>query len=230
MEERYSGIDILKALEEAHLYNDYLTNLVRSASPAKAIIDFGAGVGTFSKRLREAGHQVLCIEPDVVQRQHLTEQGFETLSSLELVPDNSAQFIFSLNVFEHIEDDRQAIALIHQKLKAGGTLLIYVPAFQCLWSSLDDKVHHYRRYTKKSLRQLTEQAGFSVVKIGYADSLGFGAALVFRLLGRSASAINPESVAFYDRWIFRPSRFLDHAFHPFFGKNVYVICRKQGTA
>jgi hypothetical protein len=108
--------------------------------------------------------------------------------------------------------------------------LIYVPAFQCLWSSLDDKVHHYRRYTKKTLRQLTEQAGFTVFKIGYADALGFGAALVFRMLGRSASAINPDSVAFYDRWIFRPSRLLDHIFHPFFGKNVYVICRKQGIA
>lgn len=226
MERQYSGVDILAALESAHHYNDYLTDLICEATDARELIDFGAGVGTFSKRLRTAGYQVLCIEPDSSQRQRLVEQGFEALPSVDSVPDNSAPFIFSLNVFEHIEDHALAIRQIHRKLQPGGALLVYVPAFDCLWSSLDDKVCHYRRYTRNTLRHLVRQAGFSVEKLRYGDCLGFIAALVFRLLRRSSETLTTTSIRFYDRLIFPPSEVLDTALHPFFGKNVYVICRK----
>ena len=136
MEGQYSGVNILEALESAHNYNDYLTRLIRESTEAKDLIDFGAGIGTFSKRLRMAGYDVKCIEPDPLQRQRLEEQGFDTLENITSVADDSASFIFSLNVFEHIHDDSVAIREIRQKLKPGGTLLIYVPAFECLWSGL----------------------------------------------------------------------------------------------
>ena len=57
MEGQYSGVDILEALESAHNYNDYLTRLIRESTESKDLIDFGAGIGTFSKRLRTAGYQ-----------------------------------------------------------------------------------------------------------------------------------------------------------------------------
>ena len=49
------------------------------------------------------------------------------------------------------------------------------------------KLCHYRRYTKTTLRRLVEQEGFTIEQVRYADCLGFIAALVFRLLNRSAS-------------------------------------------
>src|SRR6476659_3765070 len=165
MAEEYSGVDILEALECANNYNDYLTRLIRQSSESKDLIDFGAGIGTFSKRLRTAGYHVRCIEPDPVQRKRLEEQGFETLDDITSVPDDSASFIFSLNVFEHIEHDAIAIRDLRQKLKPGGTLLIYVPAFECLWTSLDEKLCHHRRYTRTTLRRLVEQEGFVIVQI-----------------------------------------------------------------
>lgn len=226
MEERYSGVDVLEALESAHNYNDYLTRLIRESTESKDLIDFGAGIGTFSKRLRTAGYQVKCIEPDPVQRQILEEQGFDTLANITSVPDDSVAFVFSLNVFEHIQDDSVALREIRQKLKPGGTLLIYVPAFACLWTSLDEKLCHHRRYTKKTLRRLVEQEGFVIEDARYADCLGFIAVLIFRALNRSASALNASSITLYDRWLFAPSRILDRLFDRWFGKNVYVRCRK----
>jgi SAM-dependent methyltransferase len=226
MEERYSGVDVLEALESAQNYNDYLTRLIRESTESKDLIDFGAGIGTFSKRLRTAGYQVKCIEPDPVQRQILEEQGFDTLANITSVPDDSVPFVFSLNVFEHIQDDSVALREIHQKLKPGGTLLIYVPAFACLWTSLDEKLCHYRRYTKKTLRHLVEQEGFVIEDARYADCLGFIAVLIFRALNRSASVLNASSITLYDRWLFAPSRVLDRLFDRWFGKNVYVRCRK----
>jgi len=200
--------------------------LIHESTESKDLIDFGAGIGTFSKRLRTAGYHVRCIEPDPLQRQKLEEQGFDTLQNITSVPDESASFIFSLNVFEHIEHDSVAIREIRQKLKPGGTLLIYVPAFECLWTGFDEKLCHYRRYTKTSLRRLVEQGGLAIERARYADCLGFIAALVFRLLNRSASAVTATTISFYDRWLFAPSRVLDRLFGRWFGKNVYVLCRR----
>ena len=70
MEGQYSGVDILEALESAHNYNDYLTRLIRESTESKDLTDFGAGTGTFAKRLRDAGCRVLFI---------LTPGGFEKL-------------------------------------------------------------------------------------------------------------------------------------------------------
>jgi SAM-dependent methyltransferase len=226
MEKLYSGVDILEALESAHNYNEYITRLVRESTESKDLIDFGAGIGTFSKRLRTAGYRVTCIEPDPIQRQRLEEQGFDTLGNIAAVADNSAPFIFALNVIEHIEDDSGAIREIRRKLKPGGILLIYVPAFACLWTGLDEKLGHYRRYTKTSLRRLVEQEGLTIKHVRYADCLGFIAALVFRLLNRSASTVTATTISLYDRWLFAPSRVLDKLFGRWFGKNVWVLCRK----
>lgn len=226
MEAQYSGVDILEALESAHNYNAYLTSLIRESTESKDLMDFGAGIGTFSKRLRTAGYHVKCIEPDPVQRKRLEEQGFETLDDITSVPDASVSFIFSLNVFEHIEHDTVAIREVRQKLKPGGALLIYVPAFECLWTSLDEKLYHYRRYTKTTLRRLVEQEGFAIEHIRYADCLGFVATLIFRLFSRSASTVTATAIGFYDRWLFAPSRVLDKLLGRWFGKNVYVLCKR----
>ena len=199
---------------------------MREASASKQLVDFGAGCGTFAKSLRDSGCRVICIEPDPFQRQRLIAQGFEAFTTIDSLPDDSVSLLFSLNVFEHIEDDQQAMRQVYQKLQPGGVLLVYVPAFDCLWSSLDDKVCHYRRYTKTTLRRLAEGANLVVEKVQYADSLGFLAALVFRLLRKSPKALTPASISFYDRWVFPTSRALDVLFHRFFGKNVFVICRK----
>jgi SAM-dependent methyltransferase len=225
MEGQYSGVDILEALESAHNYNDYLTGLIQASTESKDLIDFGAGSGTFAKRLREAGCRVLCIEPDFSQRERLIEAGFEVLPDIDSLQDESLPFVFSLNVFEHIDDDQRAIEQVYQKLAPGGIFLLYVPAFHCLWSTLDDKVCHFRRYTKKTLRMLVRPK-FSVEKLEYADSLGFLAALTFRLLRRPATSLTAKSIAWYDKWIFPLSRMLDILFHRFLGKNVFVICKK----
>ena len=48
----------------------------------------------FSERLRTAGYQVKCIEPDPVQRERLEEQGFDTFANIASVPDDSGVIHF----------------------------------------------------------------------------------------------------------------------------------------
>ena len=223
----YTGLDILQALEHATNYNALLTDLIlQSAGSRTPMVDFGAGVGTFAKLLRKRGVEVVCLEPDPYLAEGLTENGFHTLRQLQEISDNSVDFIFSLNVLEHIEDDQAVLTALGRKLTVGGRFFLYVPAFHCLWTSLDDKVKHFRRYRRRGLEKLVYSAGLRICESRYVDTLGFVAALIFKLIGNKNGALTPTSIKFYDRYIIPPSKLLDHLFRRLLGKNVYVLCEK----
>jgi SAM-dependent methyltransferase len=223
----YTGLDILEALEGARNYNRLLTDLIaHGAGSAKSILDFGAGIGTFAKLLRARGYSVTCVEPDRGLADRLFAEGFDTYTGLAEIPDRSFPFAFSLNVLEHIEDDVSVLGALAGKLVSGGKILVYVPAFQALWTSLDDKVQHHRRYTKRTLRELGLSQGLEVLTLAYADSLGFLAALIFKWFGNREGRLSPASIRAYDRFSLPASRVLDHLLHPLLGKNVWALFRK----
>ena len=64
----------------------------------------------------------------------------------------------------------------------------YAPALEALYSEFDRLIGHWRRYSKASLRAVVEAAGFEVVDLRFANSLGAVAWFVFcRLLGGRTS-------------------------------------------
>jgi len=132
-----------------------------------------------------------------------------------------------LNVLEHIKDDDAFLKRFRAKLKEGGGLLVYVPAFNSLWTSLDDKLKHYRRYRRPELERLARAAGFSVQESRYVDSLGFFAALGFKIFGDKKGDLNARAIAFYDRYVVPLSRTLDSLLGGLFGKNVYIVATKN---
>ena len=220
----YTGADVLETLDQARNYNSLLLDLILDNSGGcSRMLDFGAGIGTFAKLLRHRGLDVVCVEPDAVMADRLVREGFLTCHDLDEVADGSFDFIFSLNVLEHIEDDQTSLCRLARKLARGGRLLIYVPAFQCLWTSLDERLKHCRRYRRRDLEELAHRAGLVVRKTRYADALGFFAALGFGLVGNKSGHLSAEAVNFYDRYIVPLSRSLDILFRRFLGKNVYLI-------
>lgn len=224
----YSGLEILRGLAAAKRYNALLVDIIlENVTGRKSLVDFGAGIGTFAKLLRARGYRILCVEPDPFLRKEIGQADFDTADGIYSLPDQSAEFIFSLNVFEHIPDDAAVLCALRGKLRDGGRLLIYVPAFELLWSSLDDQVKHYRRYTRTSLMQLVVGCGYRVRKCRYADSLGFVAALAFRLMGNKHGNLSPSSIRLYDKFILPLSRRCDFILQYAFGKNVYVVCDKS---
>lgn len=78
----------------------------------------------------------------------------------------------SVNVFEHIEDDRLAFRHTFQLLQPGGKFILVVPAHQILYGPMDSSIGHYRRYTKSMLRARFVEAGFEVVTTKYVNMLG----------------------------------------------------------
>lgn len=65
--------------------------------------------------------------------------------------------ILAFDVLEHIKDDATAVKNIWNLLKPGGLLIGTVPAWSFLWSTHDELLGHYRRYSPKMLRQLLNQ-------------------------------------------------------------------------
>jgi SAM-dependent methyltransferase len=175
---------------------------------------------------------VICIEPDSLLRRRLQAKQFEVHGSLDAVPEKSVPYIYSLNVLEHIEDDLKALGELYRRLMPGGTLLIYVPAFEILFSSADRRIGHKRRYTKAVLVRRLETAGFQVARATYVDSLGFLVALLFKLIGNEEGRINPLAVRIFDKWIFPLSIVLDYMMSYVAGKNILVLAHRahEGVA
>ena len=137
----YSGTDNLELMAEAINYNRFLVDLISDqVSAGINIVDFGAGLGTFAAALKDRGLRVRCVEPDRKQAESIAELGYEVYYSLAELKDGSVDVVYSLNVLEHIEDDTGALGTLAKKLRPGGRLLLYVPAFQILFSSMDRKV------------------------------------------------------------------------------------------
>jgi SAM-dependent methyltransferase len=224
---QYRGHDILDLLKDARNYNRWLVDQVAAAKRSRAakIVDLGAGRGTFADLLRIRGLQVSCVEPDPENQIILRENGFEVHSAMEAHDPESCDYIYTLNVLEHVADDAGLAGVVFSRLRRGGRFFIFVPAFPILWSRLDDYVEHQRRYRRVPIVAMLRRAGFIVERARYADSLGFFAALIF---GRSAEAkISPRSIWLYDRLLFPVSKFLDPILGRFFGKNLVVLCRRE---
>jgi hypothetical protein len=130
---------------------------------------------------------------------------------------------FEMGFLEDVEDDQTSLCSLAAKLTRGGRLLIYVPVFQCLWTSLDERVKHYRRYRRRELERLAGSAGLTVLKTRYVDSLGFFVALGFKVFGNKNSHLSARAVSLYDRCVVPLSRLLDLLVNRLFDKNVYVI-------
>ncbi|HXM86245.1 MAG TPA: methyltransferase domain-containing protein [Solirubrobacteraceae bacterium] len=104
----------------------------------------------------------------------------------------------SLDVIEHLEDDLAALRELRRVVKPGGTLLVTVPAYQWLWSGHDVVNHHYRRYTRRSLQRVGEQAGWEQARTTYFNSLLLPAAISLRVLDRFNRKTTESSL---DLWV-----------------------------
>ena len=73
--------------------------------------------------------------------------------------------IICLNVIEHLDDDRGVLKNIADLLESNGRAIILVPRGKFLYGSLDKILGHKRRYSKKMLKELTNQSDLKLDEI-----------------------------------------------------------------
>ncbi len=222
-----SGSANLEFMQYAVNYNLYLVSLLRkNLSSTDVILDFGAGTGEFALSLAKHGFNVSVLEVEPTLCSKLTELGFNAYTTLAEIPDGSQSAIYSLNVLEHIKEDFETLKLISTKLTPNGKLILYLPAFKVLFSDMDERVGHYRRYNKRSLTKILIDAGLEIEKIRYSDFLGFFATLIYKLVPNRDGTISIPLLRLYDCFIFPMNIIFDRLFHKFLGKNIFTISHK----
>jgi SAM-dependent methyltransferase len=220
----YTGRDNLVAMRAAVRYNALIASLVELHAPASGRwLDFGAGEGQFSRLFHQRGRELLAVEADAALASINESAGVPTQRSLEAVTDASVDYVYSINVLEHIECDDHVLRELRRKLRPGGRLFVYVPAFQLLYSSMDRLVGHHRRYDQRGLCKVLTEAGFVVQSSRYVDSLGFLASLIYKMLPSREGAITPSQVASYDKWVLPISLLVDRAVGRWIGKNLVTV-------
>lgn len=227
---QYTGEDNLDILRLAQNYNRFLVKKICSVinNPNEQVLDFGAGEGYLAQEVeKESRCLVICIEPaDNLQKFYLGKKHYKSIDEMDC---KTVDYIYSSNVLEHIEDDAAVVDAFYQKLKPGGKVFLYLPAFHILYSSMDKKVGHFRRYTKSMLLNLfADKNKWQIEELAYADFAGFFVTLLYKLIGSRQGDISPKSLKFYDKFIFPLSLFLDKITQgKILGKNVWIMVKKK---
>ena len=180
----YAGHRILEAMRTAPRYTDAVYAHARSAlsSNEGPILDFGAGDGTFVERFVRDGVAVECVEPDAANQSALRALVPVVAADTQGFAAERYTFVYTINVLEHLPELDRYLAELCRVLRRGGRLFVFVPAFDILWTSLDEEVKHIQRFTRQSLSADLENAGFAVETLRYFNSIGFFAALTVRML------------------------------------------------
>lgn len=227
----FEAPDLIEVMDEAINYNRYLIEELCSWSAGLGpVLDFGAGNGRFAGALHERGVDVQVIEPDARLREQIAARGVPVYESLEALDGRRFDGIYSINVLEHLEDDRAHLEAFYRTLAPGGRLLLYVPAFQLLFSANDRRVGHFRRYRRRGLVAMLRESGFAIDRSSYVDSIGFIAGLAYRYFGNRDGGLGVAAVRLYDRFVFPLSRVLDRVVGRLLGKNLLVRAARPGSA
>jgi len=152
---------------------DYGTDL----SPAELIApgklcDIGCGNGGNLRKFKEAGFQVVGVEPDDEARKIAGEIATVYAGTGESLPDSlqgGFDYVLLSHVLEHTISPETALANAHKLLKSYGVLVVEVPNNEALgfrmfaelwpWTDVPRHIHYF---TEASLRKMLEAAGFHV--------------------------------------------------------------------
>jgi SAM-dependent methyltransferase len=230
--QKYSGTRILEAMRVGVRYGEAIFPELRRAMPgnAQTILDFGAGSGFFAEKFYARGLTVDAVEQDASLQERVRPCARQVWEDIGCVPSETFDFVYTVNVLEHIEALDETCDELLRVLKPGARLFVFVPAHEILWTSLDEEVQHVRRFSRHSLRLALEQAGFCIEDMRHFDCLGFPAALGVRALERlNLFSYGDGTVGLYDRYLFPISQQPDRLFNGWLGKNLIAVVSRPAS-
>jgi len=206
----------------------------------KRIWDAGAGIGLVTGELAQRAELVLATEytPRNLEtlRARFAETPNVTVARCDLAGDDSIAFaahaldtVVSLDVLEHLQDDRHVLGLFHRVLVPGGRLLLKVPAHPFLFGAIDEASSHLRRYRRRLLRERLVRAGFEVERLEHMNLAAtvpyFVKSRILKRRTNFSNSIDPNRLGLYDRiipWLERAERILPVPF----GLSLIAVARK----
>jgi SAM-dependent methyltransferase len=218
----------LDIFEKARTWKAYWKNRIQPLVRGD-VLEVGAGIGANTRALADLQYRRwLCLEPDRSLAEQIDPPAPERHEVVGgTLPDVSGRLfdtILYADVLEHIERDRDELALAAASLRPGGVVIVLAPAHPFLFTPFDEAVGHHRRYTIGSLRRIAP-SGIREVKMEYLDSAGILASLANRLLLRS-SMPTAGQIHTWDRVLVPCSRVLDPLLFFRLGKSVLAAWQR----
>jgi SAM-dependent methyltransferase len=94
----------------------------------------------------------------------------------------------AFDVLEHVRDDAAAMRELAKAVRPGGGVLVTVPQHDFLWSAVDERAGHTRRYSSNSLKALMSSCGLTLERTTSFVSLLLPAMLASRLTQRGSTS------------------------------------------
>ncbi len=164
----------------------------------RKILDVGCGTGAMSTRLQEWG-SVVSMDFSPLALQFSQRRGVKHLVGADAMqlPFASCGFdtIVSMDVLEHIPDDKLALKEFYRVLRPGGRVLLSVPAYPHLWSEHDVALQHFRRYLRPELESRFQEAGFHIEKLSHTMTLLYPIVALQRRLNAKKPSHEPPQAA-----------------------------------
>lgn len=165
-----------------------LAYLDRYVGPGRdlQVLDVGCGAANMTHHLRHYG-RVIGVDSNPKPLAVARTRGLDArLGTADNLPFDDGEFdlVALLDTVEHIPDEKKVFAECQRVLRAGGKLLVTVPAFMFLWSHNDVINQHRRRYTARELRDRLEEQGFRILRLSYNNFFIFPLAAALILLRR----------------------------------------------
>jgi SAM-dependent methyltransferase len=221
---------VLESLDSARNYVAWINQL---AEPhlGDEVLEIGAGHGTMTAML--TGRPRLVVSDPSSRCVRILEERYGQIPGVEVLEADVSlaagtgpyESILMVNVLEHIEDESSALKQLAGALKPGGRLVLWVPAFQALYSDFDQRIGHYRRYRLKDLRRLLADVDLEVSELRYVNAVGaLGWFLVARLLGRSPTVDGQLKI--FDRGLVPILRRVEAVVRVPVGQSVFCVGRR----
>lgn len=144
----------------------------RGVRPPARVIDVGCGWGTTFAALERAGYQATGLDVsrtalELLDRERTGRELIEADIEHPFDSDHTFDAALALDVIEHLDDDRGAIARLGGLVRRGGLVIVSVPARPDLFSEFDVVQGHRRRYLRASLQEAFTGTGLRVERIFY---------------------------------------------------------------
>ncbi len=175
------GMETLHVIEKANKFNRWMYETIKPFCKGK-ILEIGCGIGNISEFFIQDSQDIVLSDLRENYLEIVSKKFTNPTIKINLIdPEFDTKYdeiigkfdtVFALNVIEHIEDDKQAIANCKKLLKKGGNLIILVPAYQFLFNNFDKELEHFRRYTRKKIETVIAENHLEIVNSFYFNFIG----------------------------------------------------------
>ena len=151
-----------------------ILKMIKDPENISRVLDVGCGDGFIANNILKKMHVERIDGIDInlsdyeIKKMSYLYKDIDFHNTFETLELRKYNLILLLDIIEHIEDDITFLnEIIEKYMGLGGYCLLTAPAYNCLFSSHDRFLRHYRRYNLEELMSLINKAHLKSICCGY---------------------------------------------------------------